>query len=496
MNVYSNKQRWKRFLLAAAAVIVLATLWYSNDIAQRIRAEEKTKVRLWSEAIVQRAQLVGYTQQLFEELGTEERGKADRLADAYRLINDPPRGMDLTFITDYLWSNKTIPVLIYDANDELLYQVNIPEDASLDSLKEVMSAANEPIVFNNVGHTVYWDESVRFSELKDVMQDLINSFISETVINSASVPVVMTDSTRTEVIRYQRVDSAAVAEPERLQSLLAGMAGSNEPIEVDLPGEGRHYIYYADSVILTQLRYYPLAQLVLIAVFTFVAYLIFSSFRRAEQDQVWVGMAKETAHQLGTPLSSLMAWVGLLEDQGVRKDYLEEMNRDIVRLNTVVDRFSKIGSKPALKEQNVAAVIESTVEYMKPRVSKKVNLTFEAPNRDLQAALSPPLFSWVSGKPHPQCSGRHGRRWKNPSRTSGRRGGWSAGDRIGYGAGNSESQAKANFRTRLHHQTARVGAWASRFASASLRSTTGGGLRWGMVMGIGVRDSSLSSRRE
>jgi signal transduction histidine kinase len=106
-------------------------------------------------------------------------------------------------------------------------------------------------------------------------------------------------------------------------------------------------------------------------------------------------MAKETAHQLGTPLSSLMAWVGLLEDQGVRKDYLEEMNRDIVRLNTVVDRFSKIGSKPILKEQNVALVIESTVEYMRPRVSKKVELTFEALHRDLQAALSPPLFSWV-----------------------------------------------------------------------------------------------------
>jgi signal transduction histidine kinase len=197
------------------------------------------------------------------------------------------------------------------------------------------------------------------------------------------------------VIRYQRVDSTAVAEPERLQALLAGMAGSNDPIEVDLPGEGRHYIYYADSVILTQLRYYPLAQLILIAVFTFVAYLIFSSFRRAEQDQVWVGMAKETAHQLGTPLSSLMAWVGLLEDQGVRKDYLEEMNRDIVRLNTVVDRFSKIGSKPILKEQNVAAVIESTVEYMKPRVSKKVELTFEGSDLDLQSPLSPPLFSWV-----------------------------------------------------------------------------------------------------
>jgi len=298
-------------------------------------------------------------------------------------------------VTDYLWSNNTIPVLIFDDSDEMLYRVNVPDDVNVDSLRSVMKAANDPIVFDDVGHTIYWSESVRFSELKEVMQDLIDSFISETVINSASVPVVMTDSTKTEVIRYQRVDSAAIAEPERLQSLLAGMAGSNEPIEVNLPGEGRHYIYYADSVILTQLRYYPLAQLILIAVFTFVAYLIFSSFRRAEQDQVWVGMAKETAHQLGTPLSSLMAWVGLLEDQGVRSDYLEEMNRDIVRLNTVVDRFSKIGSKPILKEQNVAAVIESTVEYMRPRVSKKVELTFEGSDLDLGALLSPPLFSWV-----------------------------------------------------------------------------------------------------
>ncbi len=397
MNVYSNKQRWKRVLLVAAAVIVVATLWYSNDIAQRIRAEEQTKVKLWSEAIVQRAALVGYTQQLFEELGGEERQKADRLADAYRLINNPPRGMDLTFITDYLWSNKTIPVLIYDESDELLYRVNVDGGVDLDSLKATMRAANDPIVFNDVGHTIYWSESLRFRELKDVMQDLIESFISETVLNSASVPVVMTDSTRTAVVHYQRVDSAAVSDPVRLQSLLGEMASANEPIAVDLPGEGRQYIYFADSIVLTQLRYYPLVQLVLIAVFTLVAYLIFSSFRRAEQDQVWVGMAKETAHQLGTPLSSLMAWVGLLEAEGVRGDYLGEMNRDIVRLNTVVDRFSKIGSKPILKEHDVVGVVRDTVEYMQPRVSKNVEMVFDAPGdgAPILVALSPPLFSWV-----------------------------------------------------------------------------------------------------
>lgn len=395
MNVYENKQRWKRVLLASAAVIVVATLWYSNDIAHRIRQEEQTKVRLWSEAIQQRATLVGYTQQLFEELTQEEREKADRLADAYRLINDPPRGMDLTFITDYLWSNRTIPVLIFDEDDALLYALNVPNGADTDSLKVAMMSQNEPIIFEDVGHTVYWNESVRFSELKGVMQDLINSFISETVMNSASVPVVMTDSARTEVIRFQRVDSTRVSDPNRLEGLLESMAGRNAPIAVDLPGEGPHWIFYDDSVVLTQLRYYPLAQLVLIAVFLLVAYLIFSSFRRAEQDQVWVGMAKETAHQLGTPLSSLMAWVGLLEESGARKDYLDEMNRDILRINTAVERFSKIGSRPDLKELRVAEVVQSTIDYMRPRISKKVELIFETEHQEATAYLSPPLFSWV-----------------------------------------------------------------------------------------------------
>jgi hypothetical protein len=260
--------------------------------------------------------------------------------------------MDLTFITDYLVVElRRFRCLIYDAADELLYQVNIPEGLSLDSLKRSMSFANEPIVFNNVGHTVYWDESVRFSELKDVMQDLINSFISETVINSAS------GAGGHDRQHANRGDSLPACRfhrccRSRKAAISArGMAGSNDPIRGGFAGR-RAAITFIMRIRLscTQLRYYPLAQLVLIAVFHLSLLTSFSAaFRRAEQDQVWVGMAKETAHQLGTPLSSLMAWVGLLEDQGVRKDYLEEMNRDIVRLNTVVDRFSKIGSKPDLK---------------------------------------------------------------------------------------------------------------------------------------------------
>jgi len=127
----------------------------------------------------------------------------------------------------------------------------------------------------------------------------------------------------------------------------------NTPLELDLVDSGKHFVYYEDSSTLKLLQYFPIIQLILIALFLFVAYIIFSTFRKAEQNQVWVGMAKETAHQLGTPLSSLMAWMTLLEEENVDKTVIDEMTKDITRLSTVTDRFSKIGSSPELIEVNL-----------------------------------------------------------------------------------------------------------------------------------------------
>lgn len=400
MNLYSNKQRWKIVLLLAALVIAGITLWYTNDIAVKIREEEQLKVKLWSEAIMQRAQLVTYTQELFEDLRREEREKADRLATAYQLINDPPPDMDLTFVTDYLWSNKTIPVLITDQRDSILYQINVPptkmfDRAYTDSLRSVMAARNAPILLKDVGHTIYYNESYRFSELKSVMQDLINSFISETVINSASVPVVLTDSTKQYVVRSERIDAETLGDSLLLAQRLRRMEARNTPIAIELPESGLHYIFFEDSVILRQLRFFPVVQLILIGVFLLVAYLIFSTFRKAEQNQVWVGMAKETAHQLGTPLSSLMAWVALLESQGVDKSTLEEINKDVIRLNTITDRFSKIGSKPDLESHRLVELVEQSFNYLKTRTSKKVSFTITADEVPSEVMVSVPLFSWV-----------------------------------------------------------------------------------------------------
>jgi signal transduction histidine kinase len=245
------------------------------------------------------------------------------------------------------------------------------------------------------GVIIYYNESRRFSELKAVMRDLINSFISETVINSASVPVILVDSTKNKIVRAQRVEEAVLNDSTLLAKRLARMAQANPPIQIDLPEDGIHYIYYEDSVLLTQLQYFPVAQLVLIGVFLIVAYLIFSTFRKAEQNQVWVGMAKETAHQLGTPLSSLMAWVSLLEAQGVEVSTISELNKDVDRLGMITDRFSKIGSKPDLQLLNIADVVQEHYDYLKTRISKKVSFEMSTQEGNLSALVSAPLFGWV-----------------------------------------------------------------------------------------------------
>lgn len=402
MNLYSNKQRWKIVLLVVAAVIVGVTLWYSNFIASKIKNEERQKVELWSEAIQRRAKLVNFTEEIFEELRDEERKKADLLRRAYKILDNPKDASDLTFVTELIWSNTTIPVMIFDEDGRKMLDKNLPEDKKndqqyIDSLKTVIEEKEQIIEFDIASDKqyLYYNDSYIFEELQVVLNDLINSFISETVMNTASVPVILTDSSQSEVLRVGNVDRSEIDTPEKLQARINRMAEQNKPIQLALPGKRTNYIFYEDSVILTQLKFYPVVQLILIGVFLLVAYLLFSTFRKAEQNQVWVGMAKETAHQLGTPLSSLMAWMSILESQGVEKSTMDELNKDVERLEMITDRFSKIGSRPDLKEIDIVEVLESSVNYLKNRLSKQVEFKVEADDRPIFARVSKPLFSWV-----------------------------------------------------------------------------------------------------
>ena len=168
-----------------------------------------------------------------------------------------------------------------------------------------------------------------------------------------------------------------------------------KPIVIYIGKNNKNYIYYKDSYLLKQLTYYPYIQLGVILLFIIVAYLAFSASRKAEQNQVWVGLTKETAHQLGTPTSSLMAWSELIKDKLSDIELINELEKDVKRLEIITDRFSKIGSNPTLKITNLNNSIVAAIEYLKSRTSDKINFLINFPAEDILIPLSQSLFEWV-----------------------------------------------------------------------------------------------------
>jgi signal transduction histidine kinase len=174
------------------------------------------------------------------------------------------------------------------------------------------------------------------------------------------------------------------------------MIAKNNVIEIPVSKNEMQYLYYKESSLLVNLRYYPVFQLGVILIFIVVAYIAFSSARKSEQNLVWIGLAKETAHQLGTPISSLIAWIELLKDEQVDELTLTELSKDVNKLKKISERFSKIGSKPELYPENIYAILTNTVQYLRTRVSKKIVFKTNFSETDeLFVPLSASLFGWV-----------------------------------------------------------------------------------------------------
>lgn len=261
-------------------------------------------------------------------------------------------------------------------------------------------------------------------ELKDREQKLIELFANtleytgnennsenlvfifqEIIVANNSVPVILADAQGIP-LNYNNIEfSTSISEEEKQQLLIQemkAMKAQHEPIEIALkdPVSGKiyqyEYVYYKNSELLSQLTYYPYIQLSVIAVFAILAYLAFSYSKTAEQNRVWVGLAKETAHQLGTPLSSLMAWVEYFKtDPNMDTSIVDEINKDIRRLDMVTSRFSNIGSVPTLKTENIYEVTNEIISYLEPRISTKVKISILAQDQDVKVLLNKPLFDWV-----------------------------------------------------------------------------------------------------
>ncbi len=240
-----------------------------------------------------------------------------------------------------------------------------------------------------------WAEGMRqLASNENLNQDI--SFLFTVIKNNETVPVIVVDQ-NDSIVAYRNLDTNKIHQPDYIYNLLNEMRQAYPPIEIHLSGNNKQYVYYKDSTILTQLSYYPYIQLVVFFIFILVSYMAFSSLRKSEQNQVWMGMAKETAHQLGTPISSLMAWLELLKiNLPNDKLMLKEIESDINRLQLIAERFSKIGSIPYTENVNVLKTINSVTEYMKKRTSSQVQFVMHFdPQQELFIPLIEPLFEWV-----------------------------------------------------------------------------------------------------
>ena len=260
-------------------------------------------------------------------------------------------------------------------------------------------AASSLLYTNSLVERLAKEESKKVELIAEATKRLISetgdiTFYHNIILRNSTVPVILVDSDE-NIITWRNLDSIQVVNnPEYLTDRLSEMKTNGVPIEIPVFDDEKQYIYFEHSVLIDMLSYYPYMQLSVIGLFVVISYFAFSSSRNAEQNQVWVGMSKETAHQLGTPLSSLMGWIEYLKTTNLEASTVDEISKDVSRLETITDRFSKIGSEPKFEEVSVKQTIDRVIDYLRLRISDKVRISVSG-DATYKHNLCVPLFEWV-----------------------------------------------------------------------------------------------------
>lgn len=284
----------------------------------------------------------------------------------------------------------------------LLYTNMLVEETSHEERKKVERWAEATKIFatkpieelDSTGQKTNQSVSDEAKPTKELDND-VTIFLNNVMSSNTTIPIIVVDEDGRIIL-----DSNIQYNPKNKEKVLAAeyakMKARQLPIVIPLGDGEEQYLFYKESSLLVKLKYYPVFQLAVIVIFIVVAYVAFSSARKTEQNLVWIGMAKETAHQLGTPISSLMAWIELLKDENISPATIDELNKDMSRLEKIAERFSKVGSTPELYPENLYQQLQNSINYLQMRVSKKITFhsNFDA-NNELYLPLSASLFSWV-----------------------------------------------------------------------------------------------------
>ncbi|NJB82135.1 sensor histidine kinase [Wenyingzhuangia aestuarii] len=220
------------------------------------------------------------------------------------------------------------------------------------------------------------------------------SLLVKIIENNNSIPMIVTDA-KDHILLDQNITYKEANKQKVLSKRLEEMKKVHPPIVINISKDKNQYIYYSNSEILNRLRFYPLALAAIFIIFLWIIYTVFNASSVSDKNKLWSGMAKETAHQIGTPLSSLLGWVAILRSEKIDQSYVDEIEKDVEHLNIIANRFSKIGSEPVLDSHNPSKIIEDTISYFKTRSSKNVVFNYNKPETTLSVKLNKDLFGWV-----------------------------------------------------------------------------------------------------
>lgn len=393
------KTRVKWILLSVTLLLALIALWTINSMARQIRATEQEKVKIWAGAIAQKAELVRHYDEFFKQVQIDEHRKINLYANILESFNDGNMMSDARFslaYVNYIVDSSKTPIIITDRDSIITVPSELAgEKLAGELLKEF--SHNTPFHYSLWGMpmTLYYKETEIYSDLRDFLIDFNRNYLNEITNNAVSVPVLIVDSTGTKVLESGNVNPKEYATVDKLHSKLQKMARQNAPIRISLYNDRPAFVYYEDTPLLKMMRLLPVLYLFIALVLLLISYNLFRTAQSDEQNRIWIGLAKETAHQLGTPISSLMAWREILTGKTLDEKTSLEVKKDLDRLDTITRRFSKIGSVPELKPEDVSAAVQGAVAYLQPRISRKVTFVVNMPDSPTVAPINRYLFEWV-----------------------------------------------------------------------------------------------------
>lgn len=236
----------------------------------------------------------------------------------------------------------------------------------------------------------HWAEAQKTLNNADINTDIE---LPLKIIQNARIPIILTENN--VILSTKNIDDEIVKDKVKVAALLAKLKNENDPIAIEYVAGKYQYLYYGDSSLLNKLKYYPIALVLIIVLFGALVYNFYKSTKMAAQNKLWAGMAKETAHQIGTPLSSLIGWLEIMKADNVDPTTISEIEKDITRLQTITDRFSKIGSEPILETKDIVQETLDSYDYLQSRFSKQISFSFNAPKNKIFVSLNPALHSWT-----------------------------------------------------------------------------------------------------